>query len=318
MEQVVLDVHTHLVPAEALAAAALDGVTWDGAARVLTVDGHTVGMKSLFAPEQLLAWLDENAIAAAWISAPPPLYRQQLAEAASSRWVASVNEELAAIARRYPQLMALPHLPIEHPNLAADIAQRSIESGQRHFSMPAGGPGRTLSDTAYAPLWRALDAGATFVLVHPGESVDTRLEPFYLSNLLGNPYETALAIAHLAFGGVIARHPHITFCFAHGGGAAPMLAGRFQQGFDARRPGVDTSLPPPRVVLRHLMADCVTHDAGALDLAETIFGPEHVVFGSDWPFPMGLLQPHAQLAALRPEQRELIFQTNPARLTGRA
>lgn len=316
MEQLTLDIHTHLVPAEALAAAA--GVAWDGAARVLTVDGHKVGMKPLFAPEQLLAWLDENAIAAAWISAPPPLYRQHLAEAASAQWVAAVNEGLAGIAQRHPRLTALPHLPVEHPDLAADIARRSIEVGLRRFSMPAGGPGRMLSDLAYAPLWDALDAGAAFVLVHPGESIDARLEPFYLTNLLGNPYETTLAIAHLAFGGVIACHPNITFCFAHGGGAAPMLTGRFQQGFDTARPGVDKTLPPPREALRRLMADCVTHDADALRLVETVFGPDRIVFGSDWPFPMGLMQPHVQLAALRPEERERIFRTNPARLAGRA
>src|SRR5262249_6819355 len=98
---------------------------------------------------------------------------------------------------------------------------------QRRFSLPSGGPGRMLSDRRYAPLWQTLDAAAAFVLVHPGENDDPRLAPFYLTNLLSNPYETTVAIAHLVFGGVVARYPNITFCFAHGGGVAgrPLRAG---------------------------------------------------------------------------------------------
>jgi aminocarboxymuconate-semialdehyde decarboxylase len=41
-----------------------------------------------------------------------------------------------------------------------------------------------------------------------------------------------------------------------------------------------------------------------------------MVFGSDWPFPMGLPKPHAQLADLAPEQRRRLFADNPARLLG--
>jgi aminocarboxymuconate-semialdehyde decarboxylase len=194
------------------------------------------------------------------------------------------------------------------------VAARSIAAGVRRFSAPAGGPGRTLSDAAYAPLWRVLDDAGAFVLLHPGDSGDARLDRFYLSNLLGNPCETALAIAHLVFGGVAARHPRIAFCFAHGGGVAAMLAGRFEQGFRTSRPGVDTTLPPPRETLRRLMVDCVTHDADALHLSQSVFGADHVLFGSDWLFPMGLMSPHEQLAALQAPERERILRANVAPL----
>ena len=309
MEPVKLDIHTHLVPVDGPGSDTIDGVTWDAAATALIVDGHTVGLKSLFAPEALIAWLDANRIAAAWISAPPPLYRQHLPEETSARWVEYVNRGLAAIARRHGgRLTALPHLPVEHPGLAADVAARAIAAGQRCFSSPAGGPGRMLSDKVYDPLWRTLEAAAAFVLIHPGENADPRLTPFYLTNLLGNPYETTVAIAHLVLGGVVARYPNITFCFAHGGGTAAMLAGRFEQGFRTDRPGIDPALPTPRALMKRLMVDCITHDAVALRLAGTVFGADHVLFGSDWPFPMGLLQPHTQLDALAARERRRIFQ----------
>lgn len=313
METIKLDIHTHLVPVDAPGLDAIEGVKWDAAASSLNVDGHKVGLRPLFAPDALIAWLNTNQIAQAWISAPPPLYRQHLPEAASARWVDCVNRGLAGIAQRHADRLApLPHLPIEHPDLAQDVAARAIATGQRRFSSPSGAPGHMLSDKIYDPLWRTLDAAAAFVLVHPGENGDPRLAPFYLTNLLGNPYETTVAIAHLMFGGVIARHPRITFCFAHGGGIAAMLAGRFEQGFQTDRPGISRSLPHPRALLKRLVVDCITHDTEALRLAASIFGLGHILFGSDWPFPMGLMHPHTQLAALTPGERKHLFHDNVA------
>ncbi|MBR0751297.1 amidohydrolase family protein [Bradyrhizobium jicamae] len=317
MTPIPLDIHTHQVPIDVDALAELEGVSWDAAANALLVDGHKIGIRSLFQPDALIAWLDTSGIAKAWISAPPPLYRQQLAEQDAARWVQYVNQGLAAIARRHTgRLTALPHLPIEHPNLAADIAVREIADGGRRFSAPSGGPGCMLSDPRYDALWHALNGAGAFVLVHPGECDDARLQPFYLSNLLGNPYETTVAIAHLVFGGVTARYPDITFCFAHGGGAAAMLAGRFEQGFRTDRPGIDTALPSPRTALRNLTVDCVIHDSDALRLAQTVFGPDRILFGSDWPFPMGLMRPHEQLASLSKTERERILGANAARFSG--
>ena len=315
MQAIALDIHTHLVPVHDAEFRSADGVAWDAAARMLSVDGHTVGTAPLFAPHKLIAWLDASRIAAAWISAPPPLYRQHLGERQAAAWVDRVNKGLGDIAERHAaRLTALPHLPIEHPELAADVAGRAIAAGVTRFSAPAGAPGRMLSDAAYDPLWTALGAASAFVLFHPGECEDRRLAPFYLGNLLGNPYETLVAIAHLVFGGIPERFPCVTFCFAHGGGAAAMLAGRFQQGFLTKRPGVDTRRAPPREAMRRMMVDCITHDPTALTLAESVFGEDHIVFGSDWPFPMGLMEPQAVLATLDDPLRARIARANPNQL----
>ena len=42
-----------------------------------------------------------------------------------------------------------------------------------------------------------------------------RLQPFYLHNLLGNPFDTAIAAAHLVFGGVLDRHPNLQVLLLH-------------------------------------------------------------------------------------------------------
>jgi aminocarboxymuconate-semialdehyde decarboxylase len=316
VETISLDVHAHLVPIVSGRLASLPDVIWNEGARTLTVDGHAIGMKPLFSPPELIAWMDANNVERAWISVPPPTYRQHLERDEAAAWCGYLNDGLIEIAGRYPDRLApLPHLPVEHPSLAVSIARESIAGGHARFAMAAGAaPGAMLSDAAYTPLWRVLDDAAAFLFLHPGEGCDSRMDPFYLQNLLGNPVETGIAASHLVLSGVLERHTRLTICFAHGGGVAPMIAARVARGYDTARPGIDTKVEAPATGFRRLCADCITHGPAAFDLAEAVFGPDRMFFGSDWPFPMGLPKPHAQLAGLAPEQRRRLFADNPARL----
>ena len=79
-----------------------------------------------------------------------------------------------------------------------------------------------------------------------------------------------------------------------------MLAGRYERGYKTKRPGLDMSLPSPGTALRGLFVDCIAHDAQALALSASVFGSTRILFGSDWPFPMGLPKPHEQLADVDP------------------
>jgi len=315
-QRIALDVHAHLIPVEA-PLASVPGVSWDAASEKLVIDGHAIGIKALFHPEALIAWMDEQQVERAWISAPPPTYRSGLDASQAEAWTQLLNDGLAAIATAHPDRLApLYHLPVAHPELAARIVRERAAASEARFSMPTGEPGLMLSDASHAPLWQALDDVSAFVFLHPGEGCDGRLDPFYLHNLLGNPSETAVAAGHLVFAGVLERHPRITFCLAHAGGTVPAVAGRWQRGFDSGRPGVDTQVEAPAKALRRFCVDCIAHDDTLLDLAASVFGEERIVFGSDWPFPMGVIKPHEQLAGLSESRRRAIFCDNPAKLMG--
>lgn len=312
-ERIALDVHAHLAPVLPDKLASIDGVTWQPDKKTLVVDGHHVGMKPLFDPPALIAWMDRNAVAKAWISIPPPLYRAQLQGDAARAWATYANDGLAGIAAEYSDRLApLPHLPLQAPEIAVAVAREWIARGHRRFGAPSGGHGDlVLSDKCYEPLWQVLNEAGSFVFFHPGECADGRLTAFYLSNLLGNPYETSVAIAHLAFGSVFERFGRIRFCFAHAGGVLPMVAGRFERGFHTARPDIDTKRLSPKKAFANVCVDCIAHDAASLALAEQTFGEGNVVFGSDWPFPMGLIEPHAQLASIGQARRKRIFCDNP-------
>ena len=314
-ERILIDVHAHLIASDGAMLARFDGVSWDASSRKLDVDGHRIGLANLFNPAALLAWMDENHVERAWISVPPPVYRQHLPAEEAAGWAAALNDELTAIAAAHaPRLSPLLHLPVEHPKVAAEVVDTRSSMGQKRFAMASGARNCILSDIAYEPLWRQLDAIDGFLFLHPGEGCDSRLDPFYLHNLLGNPMETAVAASHLVFGGVPQRYPRITICLAHAGGATAALAGRWERGFRTARPGLDLEKEAPLTSLRRFCVDCISHDEGALYLAASVFGRNHVLFGSDWPFPMGLPKPHVQLARLDTQLRKLIFCDNPEQL----
>ncbi|MBV8394616.1 MAG: amidohydrolase family protein [Alphaproteobacteria bacterium] len=314
VEPIALDIHAHLAPVLKERLGAIAGVSWDEAAGAMTIDGYTLAAKSVYRPDALVKWMDEQRVEHAWISIPPPLYRLELDEGATRAWVAYVNDGLDAAAAKFPaRLSPLYHLPLTQPAIAAELVGKARTP---RFAMASGYQDHKviLSDPAYAPLWAALDKAKAFLFLHPYRGCDPRYTPFYLHNLLGSPVETALAAAHLAMSGILERHPGMTVCLAHAGGASAAVAGRLERGQVTGRPGADTGAQKPRLAFRHFCVDCIAHDADALNLAAAMHGAEHIFFGSDWPFSMGLPEPHKQLADIDPGLRQKIFQANPHRL----
>ncbi len=311
-----LDVHAHVIPLREGDVRGVPGVQWMDAGH-LRVDGAELAKRELYQPQALLEWMDTNRVAQAWISIPPTLYRPQLDAAAAREWANCVNAALVGVAALAPQRLApMLHLPVAHPEVAAQIVSSAATAGGARFAMCAGDASRavTLSHADYEPLWGALERVRAFLFLHPSRGCDSRFDAFYLQNLLNNPLETALAAAHLAMSGVLERHPNITFCLAHGGGATAAVAGRLERGQVTGRPGAYLGGERVRQALRRFCVDCISHEPAALQLAAAVHGDAHILFGSDWPFEMGLFEPHAQLAAVDAELLQGIMVENPQRL----
>ncbi len=314
--RILLDIHAHLIPLARGSHADIAGVEWSTHG-ILRLDGNELPLAKLYDPQALIDWMDANGVGQAWISAPPTLYRLALGADAANAWTSALNAGLTALAARMPDRLApLLHLPVQHPAVACAVARAAAAGGQARFAMPAGSATHALmlSEPEYDPLWAVLNEATAFLFPHPSRGCDPRLDKFYLQNLLGNPTETAIAAAHLAMSGVLERHPGITFCLAHGGGTAGAVAGRLERGQATARPGADTGAQKVRLAFRRFCVDCITHDRAALEYAATVHGAERVLFGSDWPYAMGLPEPHAQLAGVDPRLLQAIFIDNPGRL----
>lgn len=271
------DVHTHLIPPTVLEAARAGsfGLSIEGDS--LVVDGQRLPLQRLGNPSALLEWIDEQQLDGAVVSVPPALFRYDQ----GVEWAALINQGLRELASaRLRVLGQVPLLDSAAASVAGDLASEGVFSG---FALGTAG----FASAGLDPLWQVLHSLEAFTLIHPGQSPDSRLDAYYLANLLGNPYETGLAAAELVFADVPGRFPGIRFCLCHGGGVTAALAGRWQRGIDTARPGIEPPTLSVAGTLRQFYVDDLVHDAAVRKLLEATFGADRVLAGSDWPFPMG-------------------------------
>ncbi len=162
---------------------------------------------------------------------------------------------------------------------------------------PGGSRAVDLSDPRLEPFWaRAAELGAP-VFVHPfGCSLDERLDRFYLANTVGQPTETAVALSHLIFAGVLDRHPSLVVVAAHGGGYLPTAIGRSDHAWRTR-PEAHACAQAPSHYLRRIYVDSLVHSAEQLRSLVAAVGADRVLLGSDYPFDMGDESPIASVRA---------------------
>lgn len=299
------DVHTHLIPPTVLAAAHSGDFGLSVEDDTLVVEGRTrLPLRRLGDPGALLDWVSSQQLDGAVVSVPPPLFRYDLQGSDALDWASLVNQGLKELASN--RLRVLAQLPLSHPE-AGEVASRLVaEGGFSGFAL-----GTLTSSPGYAAseldsLWEVLHLAGAFTLIHPGHSPDARLDPYYLSNLLGNPYETAVAVAGLVFADVPGRFPGIQFCLCHGGGVTAVVSGRWQRGIDTARPGIEPLSSPVAKALRRFYVDDLVHDSAVLTLVEETFGADRILAGSDWPFPMGCDELDPSRTAAQAEASELL------------
>jgi aminocarboxymuconate-semialdehyde decarboxylase len=118
------------------------------------------------------------------------------------------------------------------------------------------------------------------------------MQKFWLPWLVGMPAEVSRAISSLIFSGTLERLPQLRICFAHGGGAFPSTIGRIEHGFNVR-PDLCAVVNPhsPRKYLSRMYFDSLVHEPAMLDYLVKLVGAGQVMLGTDYPFPLGELEP---------------------------
>ena len=129
------------------------------------------------------------------------------------------------------------------------------------------------------------------VLIHPMQLPRPEWSEHYLANLIGNPTETATAVAAALLGGIMEELPLLRVCFVHGGGCAPGLLGRWEHGWHGRADVRTHAKRPPSDGFKELFFDTVTHDDDLLRLLVAKAGAQRIVCGSDYPFDMAQAGP---------------------------
>lgn len=174
--------------------------------------------------------------------------------------------------------------------------------------------GLNLDEEVFRPFFeRAADLGV-LVQIHPHKiAAPERLRRYNLSNLVGNPVDTAIAAASLIFGGILDRYPSLNVCLVHGGGALPYLLGRFSHGYVAFAESYTTP-EPPEAYFRRFYFDTLAHDARLLKFLQSLVGTERLMLGTDCPYDAGDKHPLETLRKAGLENDEKILGGNAVRV----
>lgn len=322
-----IDVHAHWYPQRFLDLLArygpAHGLEWreiDGKGPQFRI-GHVVtgptGPRYVDLDARLEA-MDEQGVAVHALSLSQPMVYwagRELGE----RLAATFNEELARaheIARE--RLVGLATLPMHEPDLALRELERAAQlPGVRGVYLATRILDKELSDESFFPVYERIEALGLPLFLHPVNVIDPhRLQRFYLTNLLGNPFEGAIAAAHLIFGGVLDRFPLLQIVLPHAGGAFPWLVGRLNRGWE-KREELRAACQSPMQYLRRFHYDTIGYCDHVVEYLVRVVGADRVVMGSDYCFPIAYEQPVEIVTGnntLSEEQKRLILESNARRL----
>ena len=324
-----VDVHAHYYPQSFLDLLAKHGaafgVEWrpvEGNGPQFKVNGLATGPvgRRFVDLDARLEAMDEQRVAVHLLSLSQPMVYwadRNIGE----RLAATFNEALAHAHERHPQrLFGLATLPMHEPDLAVREVERAAKlAGVRGFYMATRIRDQELSASAFFPVYERIEALGLPIFLHPVFVIDApRLEQFYLTNLLGNPFESAIAAAHLIFGGVLDRFPRLVVCLPHAGGAFPWLVGRLHRGWE-KREDLKRIERGPVEYLRRFYYDTIGYSDHVIDYLARVVGTDRILMGSDYCFPIAYEQPVEIVAAhprLTDAVKHAIVEANARQLLG--
>jgi aminocarboxymuconate-semialdehyde decarboxylase len=332
---VIVDVHTHLFPRPYIellerrsAPPRIVGVP--GRERLLLWEreaapggsGGRLMSEDFWEIEEKVAYMDHAGIDRSVVSLANPWLDPFGPEEARGA-AAVVNEELAGLeGRTGGRAVGLGALP-QHDVAEAVAVVREIASTPTLHGVANGRRlcGRWLDDPGLEPLWDAFESTGLPLLIHPNYSFPVPdLAGFGMvpTIALGFPFETTAAVARLALGGVLHRHPGLRVVAAHGGGTLPFLAGRLDAAWRVDPAARERCPVPPSELLARIHLDALVYAPGPLRLIVDAVGADRVMFGTDHPFDVA--DPERNLsaiaAALSEEERRGVLSRSASALFG--
>jgi aminocarboxymuconate-semialdehyde decarboxylase len=272
-----VDVHAHCAVPEAMA---LLGST---------IEAPTLLMSRV---EERLRAMDAQGIDVEALSINPYWYTAD--RDVARELVRIQNETLAEFCAANPErFVAFASVALQHPDLAAEQLEEGVKKyGLRGAGVGGSVNGEELADPRFHPFWAKAESLGVLVFLHPQSTgapteLGARLKGNgVLTNTIGNPLETTIALSHLIFEGTLDRFPGLKLCAAHGGGYLPSYGARSDAvgvTFPQRMTG--TLQKKPTEYLRQLYYDSIVFTPEALRHLAAEAGPGQIVMGTDYPFP---------------------------------
>ena len=265
--------------------------------RLKLMDAQGVGMHALSLTQPMVYWADDDL---------------------GVQLCIAYNDAISAAHKAHPtRFIGFACLPMQNPKLALEELERAAKlPGVKGVYLATGIRDRELSDRSFFPVYERCEALGLPIFLHPMMLNNERMKQFYLVNICGNPFDTALAACHLIFGGVLDAFPKLEVSLPHAGGALPILRGRMDRGFVIR--AECKHLPrPPSEYLKRFTYDTISYNEEILDYLVKLVGIDRIMMGSDYCFDIAYEEPVKfveGVKSLSGEQKQQILWSNAAKL----
>jgi aminocarboxymuconate-semialdehyde decarboxylase len=251
----------------------IDENCWDAKTRIEEMDGFGIAVQVLSTVPVMFSY---------WANAEDGLE--------TSRFL---NDHIAEIVSEFPlRFVGLGTVPMQDTEFAIQELERCKKIGLVGVQIGTNINQQNLGDEQFFDFFKACEEFGMAVFVHPWEMMgEADMEKYWLPWLVGMPAESSRAICSLIFSGTLERLPNLRICFAHGGGSFPATLGRIDHGFNVRPDLFTDNEYRPRKYLNRMYFDSLVHDATTLDYLIELVGTDQVMLGTDYPFPLGELEP---------------------------
>ena len=271
-----IDVHAHCMVPEAVA--------------LMGGQVNSPGNAALTLGPERLRKMDEQGIDMEALSINPTWYSTDRDLAA--KVIKIQNEGLAKLCQAQPdRFVAFATVALQHPDLAAQQLEDGVKRlGLRGGSIGASVNGEELSASRFDPFWAKAEELGALLFMHPqgAPELQKRLKGNgMLTNVIGNPLDTTIALSRMIFDGTLDKFPRLKICGAHGGGYLPAYADRFDHGCVTFPESCSKTMPKKRATeyLKQLYFDSLIFTPEALRHLIAECGVSQVMMGTDYPYP---------------------------------
>ena len=296
--------------------------------KAMAVIGHPLEAPGLLMDDTSvrLAAMDAQGIDVEALSINPYWYKASKDQAAEL--IRIQNETLVEFCAANPdRFVGYATAALQHPELAAEQVEHAVKKlGFRGVSVGGSVAGEELSNPRFHPFWKKCEELGVLVFMHP--TGVRELEPSgrlggngLLTNTIGNPLETTIALSHMIFEGTLDHFPGLKICAAHGGGYLPSYANRsdaVQRTFPDRVGPFPKKKPTQYLRDGQLFFDTIVFTTEALRHLIAEVGSDKIMIGTDYPFPWTSTEVDLVLntPGLSDDERIAILGGTAARLLG--
>lgn len=326
-----VDIHCHIhVPAADARLAELaspDATKSNVDSNPLTVEINRTQQQAILPkltdPEERIRDMDASGIDVQAVSSSPFHYNYGQPVEIAREICGMVNDRVAETVASHPdRFVGLGILPLQDEDASLAELDRCINGrGFRGIEISTNVNGRDLTRAGIEKVFAKCEEMGVLIFVHPiGTSFKDRMDDHYFRNTIGHPLESALCVGHLVFDGYLDKYPGLKICIAHGGGYIPAYWGRFDHPW-ALRDDCRVNLPgkAPSEYVKQLYFDTVVFTEEQLRHMIEVWGADHVVMGTDYPYDMAETDPVGHVDSVKnlsEDDKAKIMGGNAAALLG--